>query len=67
MQVDNKKTPTLYTKKEDCCGCYACENMCPVNAIKMEPDETGFMYPLINADICVGCGMCIKVCPIKNV
>ena len=25
--------------KTKCCGCSACANVCPVMAIKMEPDE----------------------------
>ena len=31
--------------KEKCTGCFACYNICPKNAIKMEEDEHGFIYP----------------------
>ena len=50
--------------KTDCCGCTACANACPKNAIVMEPDEEGFLYPKVLADKCVDCGLCDKVCPI---
>lgn len=53
-------------KKEDCCGCTACLNVCPVNAISMKIDEEGFEYPYINNNICVGCNKCEYVCPIKE-
>ena len=26
-----------------CCGCAACYNICPVQAISMQCDETGFL------------------------
>ena len=66
MEVRNKTTPVLYDRKEDCCGCYACESMCPVNAITMKADEIGFEYPVIDEEKCVGCMTCIRVCPIKS-
>ena len=49
-------------KKEDCCGCGACMQTCPKNAIKMEPDDKGFLYPEIDYSLCIECGMCDKVC-----
>lgn len=56
--------PLLYAKKEDCCGCAACESICPKKAIVMEKDEKGFAYPIIIGE-CIGCNRCIKVCPLK--
>lgn len=53
-------------KKEDCCGCSACEQICPVQAIIMKPDEQGFLYPEVNNEKCVKCGQCVRTCPIKN-
>ena len=52
--------------KKDCCGCTACYNACPVNAIKMEADEEGFLYPIIDPNRCTNCGLCEKSCPIIN-
>lgn len=54
------------TDKKSCCGCHACHNICPVQAIQMESDEEGFLYPKINADICISCGKCADVCPITS-
>lgn len=53
--------------KKDCCGCYACENVCPKDSIKLEEDNEGFYYPRINQDTCIDCHLCEKVCPILNV
>ncbi len=61
----NKELPTLYNRKEECCGCTACYAICPKNAIKMEPDEEGFLYPTVDEEKCVRCYQCLKVCPIK--
>jgi len=52
------------TDKTKCCGCYACYNICPKNAIIMKEDEKGFKYPIIDKEKCVNCGLCDKVCPI---
>lgn len=53
-------------KKELCCGCTACMNICPKSCIQMKLDEEGFLYPRVNADLCIDCKVCEKVCPILN-
>ena len=52
----------LFEKKEDCCGCTACVNICPKSAIAMQPDGLGFLYPVIDETKCIKCGLCKKVC-----
>lgn len=52
--------------KENCCGCYACYNVCPKQCITMKTDNEGFWYPDIDKDKCVNCNLCEKVCPIVN-
>jgi coenzyme F420-reducing hydrogenase beta subunit len=52
--------------KENCCGCYACYNICPKQCITMKTDNEGFCYPNINKDKCINCNLCEKVCPIIN-
>lgn len=52
--------------KEFCCGCRACEQICPTNCIDMKVDEEGFLYPIIDKDKCIKCEMCEKVCPIRD-
>lgn len=51
--------------KENCTGCTACFNACPVNCISMIDDEEGFKYPHSSED-CIECGKCKKVCPVLN-
>lgn len=51
--------------KNECVGCEACRNICPKDAISMRI-ETGFTYPLVNADKCVDCHLCEKICPANN-
>lgn len=63
--VENKKVPILYVKKEKCCGCTACYSVCPVEAINMKYDKEGFAYPKIDKDKCIGCLKCMGVCPVK--
>lgn len=52
--------------KEKCCGCSACEQICPQKCIKMVEDEEGYLYPIIDKEKCVECGLCKKVCPMLN-
>lgn len=54
------------TDKAQCCGCWACSNICPKQCITMEEDNEGFRYPKINKLTCIECGLCEKVCPIKK-
>lgn len=56
----------LYKDKKDCCGCGACMNICPKSAIQMQADEYGFIYPVIQQDLCVQCGACMTVCGYQN-
>lgn len=49
--------------KSKCCGCTACQSVCPKKCIDMIPDEEGFLYPKIDHSKCVNCGACEKVCP----
>lgn len=50
------------TNKENCCGCTACASICPHQAINMEPDTLGFLYPKVDTEKCIDCGLCEKVC-----
>lgn len=49
-----------------CCGCTACEKICPTAAISMVPNLKGFLEPRVDEAKCVGCGMCNQVCPIED-
>ncbi len=50
-------------KKEECFGCEACAQCCPVSAIIMQEDEEGFRYPKVDDAKCISCGKCVKICP----
>ena len=56
----------LHKDKSKCYGCRACEKVCHHNAITMEPDDEGFLYPILNKSLCVNCGLCKNVCPHDN-
>lgn len=51
---------------DQCTGCGACYNKCPVNAIEMRPDTEGFLFPSIHPDRCIQCGKCLQVCPVHG-
>ncbi len=51
-------------QKSDCCGCYACENICPQKCIVLKPDDEGFSYPFVEREKCTNCELCVSVCPI---
>lgn len=57
----------IVADKKQCCGCSACESICPQKCISMIEDNEGFLYPSIDMKICVGCKLCEKVCPVLNV
>lgn len=56
----------LFVTKKNCCGCSACENICPKKSISMIADNKGFLYPTINLETCIKCNLCKKVCPFNN-
>lgn len=53
-------------ERELCCGCRTCEESCLKDAIYMEKDNRGHIYPYIDEKKCIKCGRCEKVCPINN-
>lgn len=56
----------LYERKEQCCGCMACEKNCPAKAIKIQKDEEGFWYPIIDSELCINCKLCKKICMFQH-
>ena len=60
--MSEKEIPRLYKEKDDCCGCGACLNSCPVSAIEMHQDSCGYLYPHIDEDKCIVCHSCIQSC-----
>lgn len=52
--------------KSLCTGCSACAAACSHQAISMQEDDEGFLFPVINTKQCIGCHLCEKVCPVSN-
>ena len=55
-----------YKKKELCAGCTACMSICPHDAIRMQADRKGFLYPMTDEELCTDCGLCQKICPFQD-
>ena len=51
---------------ENCCGCAACMDKCPVHAITMHYDSDFNRVPLVDDKACISCGQCVKLCPRIN-
>lgn len=49
-----------------CCGCSACHAVCPHDAVIMNEDRLGFLYPVVDSDKCVDCGLCESVCAFSS-
>ncbi len=47
-----------------CCGCHSCEQVCPKNCITLKPNSEGFLYPVVEENLCTDCGLCKKKCPV---
>ncbi len=58
--------PVLYVNRKDCCGCTACYTVCPTQAVSMQPDEEGFLYPVVDAEKCTRCYQCLSVCAFRR-
>lgn len=56
----------VYSEKNRCCGCTACYHICPVQAISMEEDAEGFLYPVIDEEKCIKCNRCKQVCAFQS-
>lgn len=59
-----KSTVNMKVAEAVCTGCGACVNSCPTDAITMQEDEEGFLYPNVNEEKCIECGKCLKICPV---
>ncbi len=57
------RTTVLQSSPLRCTGCGACVSVCPKQAISMQMNEEGFLYPVVDAQLCVQCDLCEKRCP----
>jgi ferredoxin len=49
---------TRQTDTDECIGCGACADICPVDAVTVVDDRAE-----VDLDWCIGCGVCAIVCP----
>ena len=56
----------VYNRKTECSGCGLCKILCPYQAIEMQEDEEGFLYPQIDPIKCTDCGLCKNKCPFTH-
>ncbi len=59
--------PIEICPREQCTGCAACFNICPIECISMVADGEGFLRPNIDSMCCDECGECLRVCPILHI
>ncbi|MBE5774876.1 MAG: 4Fe-4S dicluster domain-containing protein [Clostridiales bacterium] len=55
-----------YKVTNTCCGCGACEKVCPRNAISIVKDAHGFRSAVVDQTRCIRCGKCRTVCPFNG-
>ena len=54
----------IITDTKFCTGCGLCENICPVKAVHMQPDNAfGHLRPFVDEKKCISCSLCEKTCP----
>lgn len=56
----------LTPSPDACCGCNACVETCPHDALSLTYDHNGFIMPILTPNKCVECGACEKVCPMLH-
>ncbi|NOX33313.1 MAG: 4Fe-4S dicluster domain-containing protein [Deltaproteobacteria bacterium] len=44
---------------DECTGCQACEEICPMDAVKVDKEK---IIASVNLDRCIGCGLCVTAC-----
>lgn len=64
-KVSQKDVARVGKDSTVCCGCAACSEICPTNAIAME-DKNGFKTAVVDNKKCISCSKCAKVCPFFN-
>lgn len=61
QSLSGSKRPVV---NDSCVGCSACFSVCENDAIRMYPDEKGFLRGLVDAQKCIECHLCEKVCQV---
>ena len=56
-QLESGRKAVAVVDSNKCTGCGICEDVCPVNAIKVNGQA------LVQPGLCAGCGLCVGECP----
>ena len=56
----------VFDTVERCSGCAACAYVCPRDAIRLQEDEYGYRYPVIDREKCIDCGRCAATCHFRH-
>lgn len=67
MEKNMEVNEIIINKKNKCCGCMACFDVCAHKAITIVEDSEGFLQPRINSKNCIQCNLCKKVCPTNKI
>ena len=65
-QTEKKRKHIQIKRPEKCSGCTACSQVCPKQCISMCSDVEGFVYPIVDENVCIECGKCETVCPVLH-
>ena len=57
---------TIACVGDKCTGCGVCQTICPRKAISFVENAEGFLYPVIDKDICSKCSLCMQKCHALN-
>jgi pyruvate formate lyase activating enzyme len=53
--------PELKVTASECNGCGRCVDLCPVEAIRLDPDNIGEILQ-VDRGLCTNCGQCVRAC-----
>lgn len=53
---------TSFVDPMKCIGCFACQEVCPFNAIEPQVTRDKRNIAMVNESLCKGCGLCVVAC-----
>lgn len=62
-QLQKRKATVEVVPEQRCSGCGGCKNVCPADAVRLEENELGYLFPRVDKEKCINCGLCLKRCP----
>lgn len=64
QKAETSRVKSLHVMQQNslCCGCGACQSVCPTSAIHIEINSKGFWEAVVDENRCIHCGKCKTVC-----